>query len=71
MTTLQRVITMSARCVAAVDAEDYHAVSRLMRERDWLYLELDTSDALTFRAWANDRLTDDEIAALLAGDHTN
>jgi hypothetical protein len=64
VTTLQLTVKLSILCVAAFDAGDHKEASRLMRERDALYLELDWFDARVFRAWPN--MTKAQLDALLA-----
>jgi hypothetical protein len=68
---LQRAITLSARCVAACDAKDWTEASRIMRVRDALLLTLAADDQQTFRDWAFGRMTEGEVAAVLAGPHLN
>lgn len=66
VTTLQQVIILSSRCVAALDAGDHQAARDLMRRRDALYLELHPFDVPTFRAWANGDIDAAGVDRLLA-----
>ena len=77
MTTLQTCITLSQRCVAAVDREiakpgsARNEIRDLMIRRDDLALTLTPDDMAVFRRWANGRMTDDEIAAALETDEAS
>lgn len=77
MTALQTCITLSQRCVAAVDREvakpgsARKEIRDLMSRRDGLALTLTCDDLAVFRRWANGRMTDDEIALVLATDEAS
>jgi hypothetical protein len=77
VTDLQTCITLSQRCVAAVDREvakpgsARKEIRDLMTRRDDLARTLTGDDMLVFRRWANGRMTDDEITALLATDEAS
>ena len=64
MTKLQLTVKLSMLCVAACEAGDHRESSRLMKERDALYLQLDWYEASVFRSWPE--MTKEQLDALLA-----
>ncbi len=66
MTNLQQALHLSLHCMAACDAGDFDTARRLMRKRDHLVAQFGGCDRDVWSQWADRKLSDAEVAAILA-----